>query len=248
MLLTLLVYRRGLRREIAKIVTLFAFCFVTLIVTRTAQGGILLYASILHLAPDESRVAPDLPPCLKPLRDHLRRTREAKISNDVVRAEKRLTALITECYAPKHPEMHWPREKTYNAKKVNALCLKLAVETARQRAFRLPEIVVDRFLARIEDDSGGQFLNHDVQTRQYRALVRGERRNTVLGPGLAGVPLDTEDAVTGFIYGHYDEKYVVWYNRWEAFWMDALGFIHLPGVRYSDEYTLPGCRCFTSSR
>lgn len=82
-LLTLLVYRRGLRREIAKIVTLFAFCIVTLIVTRTAQGGILLYASILHLAPDESRVAPDLPPCLKPLRDHLRRTREARISNDV---------------------------------------------------------------------------------------------------------------------------------------------------------------------
>ncbi len=40
-LLTLLVYRRGLRREVAKIVTLVVFCVVTLIATRTAQAGIL---------------------------------------------------------------------------------------------------------------------------------------------------------------------------------------------------------------
>ena len=213
---------------------------LTLVLTRTQQGGILLYASLLHLAPDESRVAPDLMPCLRPMRDRLRRERARKVSNDVVRVEKRLTEQFVGCYAPKHPELQLSDGKSYNAKRVNALCLRLAVETARAHPFQLPKIVLVRFLARIEDDSGGQFANHDIQTRQYRALVRGERRNAALGMGLAGVPLDTEDAVTTFIYGHYDEKNVAWFNRWETFWMDAVGFLHLPDARYSPEFLLSG--------
>ncbi len=114
--------------------------------------------------------------------------------------------------------------------------------------FRLPGIVLDRFLARIDDDSGGQFLNHDVQTRQYRALVRGERRNAVLGHGLAGVPLDTKDAVSAFIFGHYDERNVAWYNRWEAFWMDAVGNLRCRTSDTARSTICRGCRCFTSSR
>lgn len=243
-LVTLLVYRGQLRREMAKFVTLFVFCGLALIVTRTAQAGILLYTSILHLAPDQSKVAPDLMPCLRPMRDKLRRSRALKISNDVVHIEKRLTAQIMECYAPKHPELQLGVPKSYNAKKVNALCLKLAIETARAHPFQLPGIVLVRFLARIDDDSGGQFLNHDVQTRQYRALVRGERRNGVLGAGLAGVPLDTDNAISGFIYQHYDERRVAWYNRWETFWMDAISALRLPDIRYSAEYQLPGLPLF----
>ena len=243
-LLTLLVYHGQLRREAAKLMALGVFCLLTLVLTRTQQGGILLYASLLHLAPDESRVAPDLMPCLRPMRDRLRRERARKVSNDVVRVEKRLTEQFVECYAPKHPELQLSDGKSYNAKRVNALCLRLAVETARAHPFRLPEIVLVRFLARIEDDSGGQFSNHDIQTRQYRALVRGERRNAALGTGLAGVPLDTEDAVTGFVYGHYDEKNVAWFNRWETLWMDAVSSLHLPDVRYSPEFLLSGLPLF----
>lgn len=243
-LLTLLVYQGQLRREATKFVTLFVFCLVTLLVTRTQQGGILLYASLLHLAPDQSHVAPDLMPCLRPMRDRLHHSRALRVSNDVVRAEKRLTEQIVECFAPKHPELQLGDTKAYNTKRVNALCLKLAIETARTHPLQLPEIVMVRFLSRIDDDDGGQFLNHDVQTRQYRALVRGERRNGAMGTGLAGVPLGTEDEVTSFIYGHYDERRVAWYNRWEAFWMGALGYLHLPDVRYSAEYQLPGLPLF----
>ena len=243
-LLTLLVYYGQLRREAAKLVTLAVFCLLTMVLTRTQQGGILLYASLLHLAPDESHVAPDLMPCLRPMRDRLHRERARKVSNDVVRVEKRLTEQFVECYAPKHPELQLSEGKSYNAKRVNALCLRLAVETARANPFQLPKIVLVRFLARIEDDSGGQFSNHDIQTRQYRALVRGEHRNAALGTGLAGVPLGTEDEVTSFIYKHYDEKNVAWFNRWEAFWMDAVGFFHLPDVRYSPEYLLSGLPLF----
>ncbi len=238
------VYLRSWRLEMAKLAVVAAFCAVTLLATRTAQAGILLYASVLHLAPDDSRVAPDLMPCLRPMRDRLRRERARRISNDVVRVEKRLSEQIIACYAPKHPEMNLGAPAKYNAKNLNKLCLRLALETARQNPFALPRIVGTRFLARIEDDSGGEFTNHELQTRQYRALKRGMKRSDVLGVGLAGGPLGSEDAITSFVYGRYDERRVGWYNRWEHAWMETLGFLHLPDRRFSEDYELPGLPWF----
>ncbi len=243
-LLVGLVYLRSWRAEMIKLAVVALFCVVTLLATRTAQAGILLYTSILHLAPDQSGVAPDLMSCLRPMRDRLRRERARRISNDVVRVEKRLSEQIIACFAPQHPEMNLGEPGKYNAKNLNKLCLRLALETARQNSFALPRIVGTRFLARIEDDSGGEFTNHELQTRQYRALKRGMSRNAVLGVGLAGVPLDSEDAVTSFVYGHYDERRVGWYNRWEHGWMEALGRLHLPDGHFSDDYELPGLPWF----
>ena len=243
-LLTALVYRHGLRREAAKFVTLGVFCVCTLVLTHTAQAGILLYSSILHLAPERSRVAPDLMPCLRSLRERLQRTRAASIPNDVVHVEKRLTEQIVTCYAPKHPDAGLADAKGYNPKKVNALCLRLALETASRQPLRLPGIVIDRFLSRIDDDSGGQFASHDIYTRQYRALLRGQRHDAGLGLRLAGVPLDTNDEIASFIYARYDEKNVAWYNRWEAGWMDVIGRFRLPDTTYSPTCTLPGLPLF----
>ena len=69
-------------------------------------------------------------------------------------------------------------------------------------------------------------------------------RSDVLGVGLAGVPLNNEDAITSFVYGHYDERKVAWYNRWEHAWMETLGYFHLPDGHYSEDYDLPGLPWF----
>jgi hypothetical protein len=241
---TVVVYARRWRAELAKFATLIVFCFATLLMTRTAQGGILLYASLLHLAPDHSNVAPDLTPCIEALRDRARRTRALRVPNDVVRVEKRLVEQITTCYAPKHPGIVFGGVNNPNSKQINSLCLRLAIEIARQHPWDLVVLVADRFLARIDDDSGGQFLNHDLQTRQYRALKRGSGRNAVLGMGLAGVPLLSEDQITNFVYAHYAESRVPWYNAWEQAWMSAIGYFRLPGHAYSAEYRLPGLPYF----
>lgn len=239
-----LVYIKSWRQEWGKFAFLAGFCVVTLLATRTQQAGVLLYSSIFHLAPDESRVAPGIMDCLRPLRDHLRRARERRISNDVVHVEKRLSEEIVTCYGEKHPELGLGQSNTYVARKLNKLCLSLAVETARQHPFNLPKIVFDRFRARIDDDSGGEFSNHELQTRQYRTLQRSANRNSVLGVGLAGVPLHSEDEITGFIFSHYDEARVGWYNRLEHAWMRAIGTVRLPETAYSPEYQLPGIPWF----
>ena len=243
-LLILWKYGPAWRRELPRLAILAVFCAATLLATRTQQGGILLYSSLLHLASDESRVAPGIMDCLRPLRDHLRRSRAQKIPNDVVRTEKRLSELIVTCYGPKRPDLNLGQGEAYNARRLNNLCLKLAEEAARQHPFELPKIVYHRFLARIDDDSGGEFTNHELQTRQYRALQRDVRRDTVLGVGLAGMTLGTEDDITRFIYAHYSEDRVGWYNRLEHGWMAAIGNFRLPSTAYSPEYQLPGLPVF----
>ena len=243
-LLILWIYARDWRQQFGKLACLAVFCVVTLLATRTQQGGILLYSSLLHLAPDQSRVAPGVMDCLRPLRDDLRRSRARKISNDVVRVEKRLSEEIVSCYGPKHPDLGLGEPDAYNARRLNNLCLKLAVEIAKAHPFSLPDIVFTRFRARIDDDSGGEFTNHELQTRQYRALKRDSRRDAVLGVRLAGVPLGTEDNITRFVYSHYDENRVAWYNHLEHGWMKVIGSIRLPSTAYSPEYRLPGVPVF----
>lgn len=243
-LLTVVVYRRAWRAEIAKFATLAAFCVAVLLLTRTTQSGTLLYASLIHLAPDRSRIAPDLLPCIATLRDDARRTRAVGLPNDIVAVEKQIVEQFTSCYAPLHPEAGFGEGSKSRLRHINGLCLRLALEITRAHPWELGLIVADRFLARINDDTGGEFLNHDLQTRQYRSIIRGAARNAFLGPGLAGIPLQSETQVAAFIYAHYDERRVGWYNAWEHAWMAAIGYFHLPDRPYSAQSVLPGLPYF----
>ncbi len=241
---TILVYARTWRAELSKFITLAVFCPAVLLITRTAQGGILLYASLLHLAPDHSKLAPDLMPCLTTLRDQARATRAQRVPNDIVRMEKALMDRISTYYGPEHPERKFGGVNSPNGKQIASFCVRLSLEIARQHPRDLVVLVADRFLARIDDDTGGEFLDHDLQTRQYRALERGLSRNTVLGLGLAGVPLLTDDEIASYVYAHFDERRVVWYNTLEHAWMRAIGRCRFPGHAYSAEYKLPGLPLF----
>ena len=213
------------------------FCAVVLLITRTSQAGVLLYASILHLSPDHLRAAPDLAPILQPLRDERRQARAETVPNDVVRTEKRLQQLIQTSYVPTHPELHLdtPRQ-------MNSFCLRLAMETALAHPWNLPVIVADRFRARIDSDSGGQFTWNDLITRQARSYERGADRNTALR--LAAEPLETPEEIARFVGEHYREKRVRWFDRLETGWMGAVTALHLPDRRYSPTYQLPGVPYF----
>ena len=239
-LLILFVYAYNWRVHLAQFAIFAVFCVATLFATRTHQGGILLYSSLLHLAPDESRVAPGIMDCLRPLREQLRTSRSQRIDNDVVRTEKRLSDLILNCYSPTHPEVGLQGAVTHKASRLNNLCLKLAIEAARQHPFRLPGIVVNRFRSRLVEDSGGELSAHDLHERQFRALDRGSKQFSELAVGLTGVALNSDEDITRFIDAHYDAKRVEWYDHLEKGWLSTVNQFRLPDSTYSAEYRLPG--------
>ena len=239
-LLILCVYAHNWREHLAQFAVLAVFCAATWFATRTQQGGILLYSSLLHLAPDESRVAPGIMDCLRPLRDPLRVSRSREIANDVVRTEKRLGDLLLNCYSPLHPAVGLQGGVAHRANRLNNLCLKLALETAWQHPFSLPGIVCNRFRSRLGEDSGGTLSDHELHERQLRAMGRGSKQFAALGVGLAGVPLRDDADIARFIDAHYEATRVGWYNRLEKSWLSVVNRFRLPDAPYGAECRLPG--------
>ena len=169
-----------------------------------------------------------------------------KIPNDVVRVRKTPDrATPGPATRRRIPRFQLGDEQKSTARKNStSLCLKLAVETARHAtAFRLPGNRPDplpfpdrRRLRRASSS------NHDIQTRQYRALVRGERRNAAnWAPAWPGFRSDTEDEVTGFVYSRITTNAASpGTTVGKAVWMDAVGAKSgLPDVRI----TAPRPRC-----
>jgi hypothetical protein len=252
----LLVEWRRCRQAIAKSGAAVAFMLVMLSITKTSHSGLLLYASLVHLTPDQPRTAPGLGPYIQPLRDEMKARRTREISNDVVRTAKHISAVLID-YAQAHPQvlagLPPPRADDAAADpadeaaldlrtgtNMSALCRRLAMECALTHPWQLPSLAIDKFLAPINADSGGIFTDYTFHAKQARSLIGKPKISSALGPGLIGAPLDNPAQAEAFVAAHYRLDRVAWFNELEAGWQKAVTYFHLPAVRYSASYSLPG--------
>ena len=122
-----------------------------------------------------------------------KRSRARRVSNDVVRVEKtaqRADRRLLRLQTSGNSVSARPTPTTPAASTTCACGWRWRSPERTRSAYRAS--CSPRFRARLDDDSGGEFTDHELQTRQYRALKRDSRRDAVLGIGLAGVPLGTE--------------------------------------------------------
>ena len=255
-LLAALVYRTGWRRHWLKIAGAVAVALGMLSITKTSHSGLLLYASLVHLTPDQPRTIPGFAPYILPLRDEMVARRNERVSDDVVRTSKRITAILL-AYARDHPDAqlglstpvtrsnHPANESDLAAKlrygkNVSDLCRRLAIESARAHPFALPGYAWRKFRAPIREDPGGVFEDYAFHEKQAFSLAGNPEITRLLGPDLAGTPLETPEQDRAFVDRHYNLARVEWFNRLEDTWQDAVDAVHLPDTRYSAKYTLPG--------
>jgi hypothetical protein len=251
---------RRWRPALAKIAAAAALMLVMLSITKTSHSGLLLYASLVHLTPDNPRTAPGLGPYIRPLRDQMRADRAEKVSNDVVHTAKRISAVLID-YAQTHPQALTglpPARRAQGAEEdagdpaaeaeldlrtgtnMSALCRRLAMECALAHPWQLPRLAVDKFLAPINEDSGGVFTEKTFHAKQAQSLIGKPKISAALGPGLIGSPLDNPLQARAFVNAHYHLDSVAWFNTLEAGWQKAVNYLHLPPSAYSATYTSPG--------
>jgi hypothetical protein len=252
---------RRWRQAVAKCGAAVALMLVMLSITKTSHSGLLLYASLVHLTPDNPRTTPGLGPYIQPLRDRMRARRAQEISNDVVRTAKRISAVLID-YATAHPHalsdlqpaQTGPRGEEADAgdpaaeaeldlrtgTNMSALCRRLAMECALAHPWQLPRLAIDKFLAPINEDSGGVFTDYPFHAKQAKSLIGKPKIAAALGPGLIGLPLDSPLQAQAFVNGHYRLDRVAWFNTLEAGWQKAVTYLHLPPSAYSPTYSLPG--------
>ncbi len=257
-------WRSQWRAAAVKSGTAVLLMLLMLSITKTSHSGLLLYASVVHLTPDEPRTAPGLGPYIRPLRDRMRERRAQAIANDVVRTSKRISAVLIE-YAKANPHALvglTPARKSSHADEdagdpsdeaeldlrtgtnMSELCRRLAEECALAHPGQLPGLAIDKFLAPIDEDSGGVFADYPFHAKQAKSLFGKPKIAQALGPGLIGAPLENIRQAEAFVNAHYLLDRVAWFNTLEAAWLRAVTYCHLPATRYSSTYALPGLPVF----
>lgn len=246
----------GRWRASAGMIAAAAAVWVTMAATmQTSHSGLLLYASLVQFTPDEPQSVPGFGPYIRALRDDRARERGERVGHDVVRTGKRIAECLL-AYAHDHPgaDLHLGKRKPRRdgapgnplerelrgGPKVSLICRRLAREAAMAHPFALPSVALNKFLAMIEGDPGGQIDFRAFREKQAVSLLGKPEITRVLGRGLAGVPLDDAGQARAFVDAHYDIARAAWFNALNDGWLRMINALHLPSTRYSDSYRLPG--------
>jgi hypothetical protein len=183
-----------------------AFSLLTWMSTRNTQAGLLLYATLLPLAPETPKSAPDFGPVIAPLRNE-RLAKGVLAMPDFVTEEKRIAGVV-------YPYLKATQHSTKNA---GDFCQRLAVEAALNRPFLLPLIVLDKFLLGTESPTNSGFAPTWLQDIQIDSCTY-KTWMLKLMPRLTGRPIHSRDDVAAYVRQEFPPLQPDWFGGLEQVW------------------------------
>jgi hypothetical protein len=191
-----------------------AFSLLTWLSTRNTQAGVLLYATLLPLAPETPKSAPDFGPLIAPLRTE-RLDRGVLWMPDFVREEKLITAVV-------YPYL---RTKGRSTKTSGDFCQKLSVEAALNRPFLLPLVVFDKFLlgttSTTNDGFGASWLQDtQIDSCTYKPWM------LKLMPRMTGRSIHSKDDLVAYVREEFQPLEPDWFD-----WLQRVWFFGSTGAR-----------------
>jgi len=184
-----------------------AFSFLTWRSTRNTQAGVLLYATLLPLAPETPKSAPDFGPLIAPLRNE-RLARGVLAMPDFVIEQKQINHVVYPYLKSKH----------LSITTAGAFCQKLAVEAALNRPLLLPLIVCDKFLLGTESPSNDGFGKYRMQDIQIRSCTYKPWMLKLM-PRLTGLPIHSRDDLIAYIHREFTPVRPDWPGALQQFWL-----------------------------
>jgi len=198
-----------------------AFSLLTWMSTRNTQAGVLLYATLIPLAPETPKSAPDFGPVIAPIRAE-RLAQGALAMPNLVTEEKRVTDLVYP-YLQKKYRFH-RRDRQQEA---GEFCQRLAVEAALNRPLLLPLIVLNKFLDGTTSpaDSGfGMDWMQDIQivSCTYKPWM------LQLMPRLTGRPIHSKDDLVAYVHEEFTPLHPDWFDGLRRAWFLATTGAQIP--------------------
>ncbi len=204
-LLVGLVEWTGKKTLLIRLAVLAVLSAVTLAITRTGQAGQLLYATVLPLAPDESKVDPGFGRIVRSLRDEVR-AHEGSLSH-LQGLEQKLTDMSGD----------YLKSQGVTNPDTNAFCQKLAFEACLRHPWALPELAARKFLLATP---GPVSIGYDEPRLQEKLNIGFNRKGRleILSRDLTGLQLRDEQEVSAFVAAHYHS--MPWFSyldeRWQS--------------------------------
>lgn len=188
------------------------------------DGSPLLLATIIQLAPDHFKSAPELEPYLIPVRDGVRKA-FPEYPGDLVKTAKRIDLAVKDCFK-NIPD----GGRSVRAKHLNSLCLEILwlhpVEVLQLPLVKF-RLAVDAWSAYCWDD-------RYLRERQSQALTSHDYMVSTLSKGLTGKPRSEQELVQ-WVNEHYDAKRIQWFTDYQELWNNAWIFFRTPDHPLSHE-------------
>jgi hypothetical protein len=204
--------------------------------SRSTQAGLLLYATVLPLAPDVSTVAPGIEPFVAPLRG-------ADLSQEG-QARRKLTSVERRADDALRGYLHSVGKNGDDAH-VGALAESLAIEAIRREPQLLPSVAANKFLMTCRSGAGGEFMQTSagftafwIYDKQKDAFARRKFMKPLM-KGLTGRDLGGNEDIDAFLHKNYKLLDPDWFSPLQNAWSRlTLGFQWKP--RGGDERVIPG--------
>ena len=204
---------RGLAKCAAAMLAVALGCAL---IARQSTAPQLLYASLIQLAPDKSRLLPGVEWYILPLRDQVR----AESSGDplqLVKVSKRVRDAID-------PYL-WIRARNSKMyyKELNRTLRELCLDAILAHPVEAMEIPLEKFRLAVDSWSAYQFNAQALGKNQLDAYTAGKDEGMfqALAKGMTGQPLD-EAGMREFVAAHYRPERVAWLGRLQGAWNGSL--------------------------
>jgi hypothetical protein len=205
LLLLLLIQWGSWKKRILYAAVGLAFCIGTWFSSRNTQAGLLLYATVLPLAPEVPHSAPDFAPWIDPLRKQ--RIAEGPLAPDnLTTTEKSINNVVVK-YLKSINDHH----TTYGQ-----FCQRLSIEAALNKPLLIPILAVNKFLLASEAPPSGNFSPFWMQDKQIASCTFKDWM-VMLMPRLVGPRLTHQPAVAEALQkGKLANKNTPWFAHVKA--------------------------------
>lgn len=200
--------------------------------TRTNQAGLLLYTSLLRIAPETSNVAPGVENYTAPIRTDLQ-TQWAAHPAYPRSAQRNELAKALSAYLK---ERHLPSGNT----QTDSLCKRLAKEAFLQQAPELPGLVLHKWRCTALRPPSEDFSDTNLAGHRDRAVQNASALIIRNAQALVGQPLEDEAEAEAFFDSAKAAAKASWLNQWSERWFQFFGAWRTPDTRYPDGFVEQG--------
>ncbi len=185
----------------------------------TSQTGVMPLTSVVHWVPDTVPQAPGIEPWLLPIRDDVRARFGGGPTLESTATRKRLGSAIAE-YLKAHPD----RGRWRSDRDVNRVAKEIAGPVLARNLLRLPALALRKLALTLRGAPVRSFTEDEVGREISMSMARNVDRMKRLGVRLAGRPLESEEAIRGFVAAAYRGERVGWFNAWFQAWQRVVAW------------------------
>ena len=212
-LIPLLLWGQWRKLAVFGSVTLL-FSTLTWLSTRNTQAGLLLYATLLPLAPSTPRKsAPDFGPWIAPIRNE-RVARGVLDMPSLVAEEKRISAVVASYFQAREKA---GTQKNWDEMETGSFCERLAVEAGLRKPLLLPVIAFNKLILGMTSPANDGFGKAWIQDKQIVSCT-GKTWTLKFMPRLTGLPIYSLDDLTAYVQKEFAPLQPDWFDALQRAW------------------------------